>query len=180
MRFTIARDLASDMRRVVDEEIAAAGPTWNAAAVAMAVVDRLRRDDPELLTKWLDLMAPEVVRKMVTDVNHVKRTEARRVSATTPSPVFASAIKRYEEGETKAIAAWLDTVYVVNTSNSRKRLRDMDQEELLYAAADYTARARSNAMQAAFLRAVAKRIGAQTVGEVFNDEQLVVLWRSLD
>lgn len=179
MRITIGRDLATDIRKVVDEEIKVAGPTWTAAVVANRVVARLREEDPELLTKWLDMMAPEVIRKMVTEVSHVKRMEARRASANAPNPVFTSAVKRFEEGEEKALAAWLDTVYVVNTNNSRKKLRDMDQDDLKYAVNDYTARAKANAMQAAFLRALAEKVGARTVGEVYEDVELVRLWRSL-
>jgi hypothetical protein len=179
MRFTTGRDIAHDVRHVIDEEIIKAGPTWSAGYVALRVVERLREEDPELLTKWLETLAIGVVRKEITDIARLQKHEARRQSISVTTSVFSSAVERYEKGETRALAAWMETVYVVNTENSRKKLRDMDHDDLLYAASDYTDRARANAMQAAFLRAVAEKVGAKTVGEVYDDEELTRLWRSL-
>lgn len=179
MRFTTSRDIAHDVRRIIDEEITRAGPTWSAGVVALRVVERLRGEDPELLGKWLEALAIDVVRREITDIARLQKQEARRQSIPPTASVFSSAVQRYEAGETKALAAWMETIYVVNTENSRKMLRDMDKEDLLYAASDYTNRARTNAMQAAFLRAVADKVGARTVGEVYNDDDLTRLWRSL-
>jgi len=179
MRFTTSRDIAHDVRRVIDEEITRAGPTWSAGLVALRVVERLREKDPELLTKWLETLAIDVVRKEIADIARLQKHEARRLSIPASTSVFSSAVERFEKGETKALAAWMETIYVVNTENSRKKLRDMDHDDLLYAASDYTNRARTNAMQAAFLRAVAEKVGARTVGEVYDDEELSRLWRSL-
>jgi hypothetical protein len=55
----------------------------------------------------------------------------------------------------------------------------MDQQDLEFAIKDYTERARVNALQAAFLKALANRVGARTVGETFSDEELARMWNSI-
>jgi len=176
MYVSLKRNLAREVREAVDKELEAAGDTFIAGVVASRVVARLRQDDPELLAKFLDQHAEPIFTRMVGDITRAQRSHARAVSSRS---VFAGALERYESGETEALGAWLDTIYVVTLGQQRKHLRDMDQEDLVYAARDYTDRAKSNASQAAFLRALADRVGARTVGEVFTDEELSRMWNSL-
>lgn len=171
-----ARDLAREIRAIVDDELEKAGDVYVAGLIAQKVVARLRRDDPELLTKFLDQHAVNIVTRMVGDISRSLKTHARAQSG---RKQFAKAVERQEAGEPRALASWLDTVYVVTTDEQRKRLRDMDRQDLEYAITDYTNRARVNALQAAFLRALAKKIGARTVGEVYGDEELSRMWNSL-
>lgn len=180
MRINVYHNLANDIREVVEDEIMAAGGTYIAGLIAANVVERLRRDDPELLAKFLDQNALVVVRGMVNDIARSDRQRARNMSTRQRSAsVFADAVQRYEDGDDKALAPWLDTVYVVTTANQRKQLRDMGREDLEYAASDYTRRAEANAAQAAFLRALANKVGALTVGDMYTDEELARMWRSL-
>lgn len=180
MRINVHRNLATDIREVVEQEVDAAGGSYIAGIIAVNVVERLRRDDPELLTKFLDQNAIIIIRSMVNDIARSNRHRARSMSTRERSAsVFADAVHRFEEGDDKALAPWLDTVYVVTTANQRKQLRDMDKDDLEYAASDYTARAETNAAQAAFLRALANKVGARTVGDMYTDEELARMWRSL-
>ena len=173
---TSGRDLARDVRAVVDDELDRAGDTYVAGIIARRVVSRLRRDDPELLTKFLDQHAVTIITRMVGDISRAQKTYARAHSG---REQFRRALERQEAGEPRALASWLDTVYVVTTDEQRKRLRDMDQQDLEYAITDYTNRARTNALQAAFLRALAKKIGARNVGELYSDSELNEMWSSL-
>lgn len=176
MYITIRHDLAKAIRAIVDDELDQAGGTYIAGIIAGKVVARLRDEDPELLTKFLDQHAVPIITRMIGDISRSQRTYAR---ANSGKQVFSKAVERQEAGEPRALAAWLDTSYVVTTDEQRKRLRDMDRQDLEYAINDYTERARVNALQAAFLRALAKRVGARTVGEVFSDEELTAMWNSL-
>lgn len=176
MKINISGDVAGQVRRIADEEIERAGPTWTTGAVALAIVERLRVENPVLLEKWLEIHAVEAVRTMVNTIHRNARYEARAAS----DSVFRDAVVRHQLGDTKALAPWLETVYVVTTGYQRKKLAEMDRSDLQFAASTYTKRAKTNAMQAAFLRAIADRIGDMTVGEVYDDEQLARLWRSLD
>lgn len=176
MQINLKRDLAKEVRIVIDEELTKAGDTYIAGQIAQTVVNRLRVSDPELLTKFLDQHAVTIITQIVGNISRALKTYARANSGRVQ---YAKALERQEAGEPRALGAWLDTVYVVTTDEQRKRLRDMDRNDLEYAIKDYTERARVNALQAAFLRALAKKVGARTVGEVYTDEELTEMWNSL-
>jgi hypothetical protein len=173
------RNLDQDLNLVIQEEIKRAGDSYIAAAIALNVVERLRTEDPELLTKFLDQHAVHVVHRRVVDLEGAKRLRAKASAEQAKASVFQNAISRHEAGVVGALTPWLDTVYVVTTENLRRRLADMDKEDLEFAAGQYSNRARANELQAAFLRALAKRVGAGTVADVFEEEQLSRIWRSL-
>lgn len=176
MYISIKYDLAKQVRALVDEELARAGDTFVSGLIAQKVVTRLREEDPELLTKFLDQQAVSIITKMISDISRATKAHARQNSG---RELFSRAVDRQEAGEPRALAAWLDTTYVVTTDEQRKRLRDMDRQDLEYAIKDYTQRARANALQATFLKALAKKIGARTVGEVFTDQELMTMWNSI-
>lgn len=176
MYVSLRRDLAHEVRTIVNDQLDLIGDTYTAAQVAESVVQRLRQEDPELLAKFLDQHALPIFTRMVGDITRSQRSHARAVSGRS---VFAGAVKRHEDGEENALAAWLDVMYVVTTDEQRRRLRDMDKNDLEFAAADYTERAKGNALQAAFLKALAARVGAKTVGQVFSDGELTRMWKSL-
>lgn len=173
------RNLNRDLNEVIREEITRAGDAYIAAAVALNVVERLREQDPELLNKFLDQNAVSIVHRAILDLEGSKRLAARASAENKKVSVFQNAVSRYEEGQKAALTSWLDTVYVVTSDNLRRRLADMDKEELEFAAARYSDRARANELQAAFLRALAKKVGAGTVADVYEEEELSRLWRSL-
>jgi len=172
------RNLAQDLRKMIEKEISEAGPVWTAAEIAARVVTKLRVYDPELLAKWLDVNAVPVMRETVNSISRAGRTITRQRNIG-PTARFEAAVKRHEQGDKTALSGWLATDYVINEENQRKRLSDMEKEDLLYAASTYTKRAEYSTMQATFLRILADKVGAGTVEQVFDDEQLSRLWRSL-
>jgi hypothetical protein len=173
------RNLDQDLNRVIQDEIKRAGDSYIAAAVALNVVERLQAEDPELLAKFLDQHAVHVVHRRVLDLEGARRLQVKAAAERVKASVFQNAVSRYEAGAQGALTPWLDTVYVVTSGNLRRRLGDMDKEDLEFAAGRYSNRARANEMQAAFLRALANRVGAGTVADVFEEEQITKLWRSL-
>lgn len=178
MTLEVTRNIAQDLRAMIDKEISEAGPVWTSAEIAARVVAKLRVYDPELLAKWLDANAVPVVRETVNAISRAERSAIRQ-KPLGPVARFEAAVRRYEEGDKTALSQWLGVDYVINDENQRKRLGDMERDDLLYAATAYTKRAKYSSMQAAFLRALAERVGAGTVNQVFDDEQLSRLWRSL-
>lgn len=179
MQLSIARNLSNDLYKIIDEELKRSGDSYIAASVALNVVERLRAEDPELLSKFLDQYAIHVVHRLIVQMDGSKRLQVKAAAERRKLSVFQDAVDRHEAGEKGALVPWLDTVYVVTGDNLRRRLTDMDKDDLEYAASKYTDRARANAVQAAFLRALAAKVGAGTVGDYFDDEQLSRLWVSI-
>lgn len=180
-QLTLGRNVSAEMRQRIEEEIAAAGPVWIPAAMAVTLVERLAEEDPALLGKWLEENAVHMVQQAIITHERAKRSNARIQADRGRQSVFTKALAQYEEeGDSRVLTAWLDTTYVVSTANERKRLADMDRSDLDFAAGRYTRLARSNAMQAAFLRVLAEKVGARTVREVLSEEDLTRAWRELD
>lgn len=170
------RDLAKDVREVIDEELSKAGDTYVAGMIAEKVVTRLRMEQPELLAKFLDQQAITIITGII---GHISRAHKSHARATSGRSVFQKALRRYEDGDERALGSWLNTMYVVTTDDQRKRLGDMYKEDLNFAVNDYDNRAKANQLQAAFLRALAQKVGAKRVGEVFTDEELTKMWSSI-
>jgi hypothetical protein len=176
MYLTKRKSLAKDVREVIDEELAKAGETYVAGLIAERVVQRLHLENPELLAKFLDQHAVQIITSIIGQISRQQKSYAR---ATAGRRTYKQALDRYEKGDEKALGVWLDTMYVVTTGDQRKRLGDMYQSDLEYAINDYTDRARANTLQATFLKAIAAKVGAKRVGEVFTDEELARMWNSL-
>src|SRR5207247_6915218 len=92
--------------------------------------------------------------------------------------VFRTAAEAHEGGDATALTAFLTTVYVVE-DGSRKRLADMSAEDLSFTAADYGRRVAENALQEAFLRALARKVGGDRVADHFDENRLAELWLSI-
>lgn len=168
-----SRNYASEMRQVIDQETAT-GP-YVSAAVAEHIVEKLRATDPDLLTGWLDQQAVQFLRHAINLRDCSVRTHARMTAGRS---VFRDAALASEAGDTGALGAFLRTVYVIE-DGSRVRLSEMTKPDLLYVAEDYGRRAAENLLQEAFLRAVAKKVGARKVSDVFDEDKLNSLWRSI-
>lgn len=173
---TLKHGLARDVRSYIDHELEQAGDTYVVGLIAERVVTRLRMESPELLAKFLDEHAVQVVATIVGQISRLTRATAQLKSRTA---AFRSAVERFERGDVKALGAWHDAMYVVTVNDQRKRLGDMYQEDLQFAANDYTNRARSNTLQASFLTALAAKVGAKKVSEVFTEEELARMWNSV-
>lgn len=165
---------AEKIRKMVDDRMER-GP-YIPAHLAVDLVKQLREEEPQLLAEWLDAQAESIMRDMVNSINRHRRAIARKVAS---KSVFRNAVERAEAGEPALLEGWLAQEYPVNQNNIRKPLGDMVKEEVLYASDVHDRLARGNQMQAAFLKAVANKVGARQVSEVFDNDQLNVMWRSL-
>lgn len=169
------RDYVAEMRAVIDAE---ASGTYVPATVANEIVDKLRANDPELLSGWLDAQAPQILRQAINDRDRSRRAYARTAG---PRSVFAEDAEAAEAGEPERMerrAGWLDTHFTV-ASGSRVPLSEMTREDLLFVSDAYLARAKENKLTASFMRAIARKVGKDTVAEHFTDEALRVMWDSL-
>lgn len=172
----ITRDPVRTIRKYVDAELEQAGETYIAGVIAARIVDRLADEDPALLLQFLQAHAIQIITRMIGEITRSQRSYTRAVTA---RRVFAGAVERHQEGNEHALASWHNVMYVVNTDQQRKRLGDMDHDELMWASQDYNARARGNLLQSAFLRALANKVGARTVGEVYTEEEITRMWASV-
>lgn len=159
------RDYLAEMRDVLDSE-AQGDP---APVVAERVVVKLRATDPDLLSGWLDLQAVSFVRDAV---GYIDRSGRARARATSQRSVFA------EDAERGDVSGWLTTRYVLEDGR-RPTLGDMTAENLRFVARTYDDDARAARMEAAFMRALAKRVGSGVVADHFTEDQVEALRRSL-
>lgn len=168
-----ARDYAAEMRAIIDEATSH-GP-YAPPVVAQEIVDKLRVNDPDLLTGWLDAQAVNFVRDAINYRDRSNRTHARQTAGRS---VFRENAEAFEAGDDEAMAGWLETVYKVE-DGTKLALGEMFKPDLLYVADDYRRIAAENRMSEAFMRALAKKVGAKKVSEVFDEEKLAHLWDSI-
>lgn len=162
----MSRDYAAEMRAVIDSETAGGDP---APLVAARIVEKLDAVDPDLLGGWLHLGAVGFIRDTIGYVHRSGRAHAR---ATGSRSVFA------EDAAAGDVSSWLSTRYVVEDGR-RPTLAEMTAADLRYVAGQYDQDAREAKTEAAFMRALAKRVGAGRVSDHFTDEQITALRDSL-
>lgn len=168
----MSRDFAVEMRAVIDAE---ATGTYVPGVVAAHIAAKLRQTDKDLLTGWLDAQAETFIRQAINNRDNSQRTAARH---SRPRSVFAADAEAAEAGEPERLAGWLGTRFTIE-DGSRKPLAEMSKDELLFASDTYAARANENRLTAAFLKAIARKVGAKKVADQFTDEQLTTMWDSL-
>jgi len=139
------------------------------AVEAHLLVEKLRRSDPDTLAKWLDDRAEELVARHMQSLLVSERglDRHRRRGRT-----FAKFVG--QDGEQTWDEFALE--YCVNDANEWKPVRLMTKADCQFVAADRERRAKANGLEAAFMRALARRLKAgQTVGDVFTVQQVSAL-----
>lgn len=167
MSKTETRDYVADLRAVIDAEFHDGDA---APVVAQRIVDKLRATDPDLLTGWLNANAVAFVRDAIA---HSERSTRAHNRAVARRGVFS------EGAAAGDVTAFLSTRYVVDGKGHRMALASMKSEHLRYVAAEYDADAKAARFEAAFMRALAKRVGTGTVSDHFTEQQITDLRRSL-
>jgi hypothetical protein len=163
------RDFAADMRKYIDAGRSGNG-SYNAATLAQEIAERLLTEDRELLYGWLEAHAVATIRAAITATDAATRSYARQNHQ---ASVFAAAVREAEKGDDQPLRlGFLQAVYTINADNDRKALKDMVAADLRFVAGSYEQRAESSLLEAAFLRAVAKKIGKGRVADTFNNVQL--------
>ncbi|HEX5522711.1 MAG TPA: hypothetical protein VFX53_04635 [Pedococcus sp.] len=166
------RNYAAEIAALIGE--ATAETPYDARQVAGTIVARLRDADPDLLAAWLDVQAEDVVYQAL-----VRRERSQRsyVAQRERRGAFRGAIQAAEAGDRAPLRTFMDTPYTVG-DNIRKRLADLTAADLEYVAETYEQRSITNALTAAFLKALAKNLGQATVGEAFTEDQVARMWRA--
>lgn len=166
------RNYVHEMRALID---AMATDIYIPAIVAHRIVDRLLRDDPELLRGWLEQQQVAFVRQAINDRDRSTRTQVRYQ---TVRSVFRDDADAAEQGDTERLRSWINVRYS-KSDGTRIPLSEMTKEDLLDVSTQYRVRAESHALTAHFLSAIAAKIGAGRVIDHFTDEQLGLMWQSL-
>jgi hypothetical protein len=168
------RNYAADMRAAIDEQTQG---EYTAPQAATDLVDKLRAGDPDLLSGWLDAQAVILLTDVIRRINHGKRRVAKSQQSRS---VFANAATAHESGDSTSLTTLLDTPWTLPGGTIRP-LRAMTKDDLIAVSSDYDTRARENMMNAAFMRALAKKVQpGQTVQDVFSEEQVAAMWGSLN
>jgi hypothetical protein len=155
------------MRSLIDSETS--GEDFIPALVAHRIVEKLSVADPGLLNGWLYAQAEQLLSDAISARVRSARAKTRMRSK---SAAFAKAALAGD------VSGFLVLRYVV-ADGTRRKLADLTADDLMYVADEYGYRAEANAMEAAFFRALAKRVPNGTVGEHLDETQLLQLRRSL-
>lgn len=168
------RDFIAEMSEAVEGAIPAGD--YVASVVAAELVERLRAEDPDLLAGWLHLKAAVILADVVARRSNSKRQSAR-VGA--PRRAFAEAASNFTtEGDLKALSPFT-VEYVVDDTNTRRAVASMTADDCRFVASKYEESARISKLEAAFHRAVGKKIGGRMVAEVFTEDQYLEMYRSV-
>lgn len=165
----MSRNYVAEMRAVFDAE---ASGEYAIPVVASHIVEKLRATDPELLSGWLDANAVTFIGEALGGRDRSSRSHARAVAR---RGVFGKAA----EGDASVLGEFLSLSYVVNEDNLRKPLRSMASTDLTFVAHGYEADAKSARFEAQFFRALAKKVGADTVADHFTEQQISEMRASL-
>jgi hypothetical protein len=170
-----ARDYRADMNALLDIKVP--DSEFVPAIVAAELTDWLRDNDPDLLRGWLDSMA--VV--LLTDVIGMRARSSRARAQRAAAPgAFAKAAAKFESSGDAEHLSVFRTTCVVSEDNLRRAIGDMTNADHLFVADRYELSARSAQMDAAFHRAVAKRLtGGKRTSDVMDEETYLRLRESI-
>lgn len=172
------RNYAVEMRELIDKETDGGEP-YEPAAVASRIVATLTETDPDLLHGYLMGHAVQIVREVINSRDHSHRMMARKGTAAARMEQIAAAINSGEVTEVAQVRHfWLNATFTLS-DGMRHELKTMRRQDLAFVAEQYERRAAENTMEATFMRALAKKVGAKTVGDVFDEHQIVTLREGL-
>jgi hypothetical protein len=171
----MTRDYGAELRALIDATRSRG--TYNSRQLANEIVANLLANDAELLDGWLRLRAEELVWGVINGIDRRERavvqSNAKRIAA-------GEAVRDFEQGSIDGLKGFLDVFYVVDAEATRKRLGDLKAADLGFVAEKYSSQARRASTKEAFFRALQNRVGDQTVGEVFSEEQIAQMWADLE
>jgi hypothetical protein len=155
-------------------ESATSGGPYVPRVVADEIVDKLRVTDPDLLAGWLDSQAAQFVWQSINNRDRSVRSRTRHQAK---RQAFAVAAGKAEAGDFTELRKFMDMPIPVADGTTRK-LGILRKDDLAFAADRYGRLAHDNQMMEAFLRALAKKVGAGTVEERYSEEQLQKMFGS--
>lgn len=166
----IARDYLAEMGALVEVWCPLDGD-WIATIVSGQMFTWLMANDPDLFHGWCEAQGITILAQRIT-----ARSRSQRMSAfhQRGPRAFAKASRAFDAGDVNALDPF-KAHYVVDQANTRRSLGDMNKENLHFAASTYENRGNSALFEAAFLTALAKKVGNRTVGEVYTREQIIAM-----
>jgi len=164
---------AERMREIIDQATAAGG--YVPRALAGEIVARLRTTDPELLADWLNEQAEQFVWQAINDRDRSVRSAARHRAS---RDGFRDAVDAAEHGDVEPLHRMMAMPFTL-ADGVRRPLAQLCADDLGYVADAYDQRAAENALMAAFLRALAKKVSTGTVADHYTESQLSAMFNSL-
>lgn len=144
--------------------------------LAAELVDALRSSDPELLAGWLDLHAPRFVADYLGTANRSLRARQRGEFSRS---AFRASGDALSAGDPEARSLFA-VEFVVSADEMRRPLGSMTKADHLFVAERHAERSNAALFEAAFHRALAKKIPAgKTTSDVMTEEQYLRLRRTL-
>lgn len=168
------RNYSDEIRDLVDSMTLTG--EFVARLVADDIVEKLRANDPELLSGWLNERAGEILGDYIRHRCNSTRSHVRSMAG---RRAFAEAAEAFAETRIAAVFDPFRVVYVVNDEDLRRPVADMTGADHLYVASGYALSAKQSLMEEAFHRAVAKKVGGKRTSEVFTTEQYESMYRSI-
>lgn len=142
--------------------------------VAAELVEKLRANDPELLTGWLNARAVAVLNDYLRHLDSVQRAKTR---VRAPGRAFAEAARAFEAGE--APMRIFEARYVISDVGARRRVGDMTGADHKFVADRYGDSARRDAFLESVHRAVAAVVGDRRTEEVYSAEQYAAMFKGI-
>lgn len=174
------RNYAKDMRTVIDEAISHGG--YIRRQVSSEIVEKLRANDEDLLSGWLDEQAEDFVYLAIGGISRSKRSYVSKTRGRTAFAEAAEAFEAEQRGETpegeKRLRDFLGLPYIVGDGTERA-LGTLTADDLTFVADGYEKRERDNAFWKTFMRTLAKKVGADTVADHYTNDQLAAMFDSL-
>ena len=174
-----------DYNAEMDERIAEAtsGSGWVAAVVAQKLHASLLENDPDLLDGWLNAMAVQMLRRVIGLRTHAERARAKRGARAREfgdaAGDFGSAGDDDKEAAGERLLGMFAVPYVIDADGTQKRAADMTGTDHLFVAVDKEKSAKTARMEAAFHRAVAKKVGKKRTADVIPLEQYEAMYLSI-
>ncbi|HEU4988777.1 MAG TPA: hypothetical protein VFT41_03260 [Gemmatimonadaceae bacterium] len=134
-------------------------------------VEMMERDHPGELAEWMRCHAIAFAATAFGDMERRERAKAIRRAG-------AREFQRVAEANDVEGLSLFRTTFVVNDEHLRLPLRDMRGADCSFAAGEFAARGNQQLAMAAFLRALGKKAGRRTVGEVMDETTCERLLRS--
>lgn len=169
------RDYCTEMRDTIDLATAAGGCI--PGVVAGEITEKLRANDPDLLTGWLDTQAEQFIREAISARDRSIRAWTRHHAS---QREFAAAAEAHSTGDGSALRRYryLDMPFSL-ADGSHQILGKLTKQDLLYVAGTYESRERENAFYKSVMRALAKKVGKGAVEDHFTEAQLAAMFASV-
>ena len=170
----MARDYRADFQAFIEQRM----PSGDYVLPVLAgdLVTELRQSDSALLRGWLDANAAQFLTQWLGDQ---ARSQRGRQASDAPRSAFKDAADRFSGGDESALKQF-DLHFVVSDNMLRRRLGDMTKADHLFVAGEHVKRSNAALFEAAFHRAVAKRIPAgKTTSEVLTEDEYLRLRSSI-